>query len=96
MKQIVMKVAEGMYDGKPLRISYRDQLTSIMSMPMDAKSADLDEVRRSIRILDVLETATDVLELEDADYEYLKRRVTAARWPIINAVILTFVEDVTR
>lgn len=99
MKKIVLKTIEGKADGNVIRIAYKDQIDAIMSTPMDMKNADLNEVRRSLRILDVLDglpAEAQALELEDADYEYMKQRVLAARWPIINKVILTFIEDVTK
>lgn len=99
MKKIVLKTIEGKADGNVIRIAYKDQIDAIMSTPMDMKNADLNEVRRSLRILDVLDglpAEAQALELEDADYEYMKQRVLAARWPIINQVILTFIEDVTK
>lgn len=99
MKKIVLKTIEGKADGNVIRIAYKDQIDAIMSTPMDMKNADLNEVRRSLRILDVLDglpAEAQALELEDADYEYMKQRVLAARWPIISKVILTFIEDVTK
>lgn len=108
MKQIALKTIVGTHDGQPLTINYREQLKAILSAPMDLRSADLGEVRRSLRVLDALDavaSATHVAEaddsgmtplcLEDADYEYLKQRVLAARWPIINAMVVKFVDDVT-
>ena len=96
MKHIELKTIEGMHDEKPLKIAYLDQLKAVMSVPQDGRSADLSEVRRSIRVLDALESCDGkVLNLEDADFEFLKQRVFAARWPIISPLVIQFVEDVT-
>lgn len=106
MKEIVLKTISGTHEGKEIRINYRDQIEAILNVPMDMRSADMNEVRRSIRVLDAIDLTPPplphgegepvVLRLEDADYEYLKQRVLAARWPFINKVIVQFVDDVTK
>lgn len=41
---------------------------------------DIGEVRRAIRVMDKVEQATDVLVLEDAEYEYLKARFAQTKF----------------
>ncbi len=95
MKSIPLKTMEADLDGQKLKLSYKAQLAEILRVPSDGRSADLNEVRHSLRIIDALEATTgDVLSLEDADFEYLRGRVSNARWPVINRYILEFVEDV--
>jgi hypothetical protein len=95
MQEIILKTISGQHEGQEIKINYRDQIEAILNVPMDMRSADLNEVRRSIRVLDALSEGNAILKLEDADYEYLKQRVLAARWPFINKAILQFVDDVT-
>lgn len=95
MKQIPLKVVEMLIDDKPVKIAYRAQLKAIIETPANQQTASLDEVRRSIRILDVLERSDGVLELEDADFDFMREKVLGARWPLINRQVLDFVDDVT-
>lgn len=92
MKTIALKTIEA--DG--VKISYAAQIMEIVKFPQDGKSADLDEVRRSLRIMNALDGADKELVLEDADYVYLRERIISARWPIANKVILEFVDDLTK
>jgi hypothetical protein len=105
MKRIPLKTIEVKLDGKPTRISYRAQLIEILRLPSDPRGSDYEEVRRSLRVLDALaqEQPADAptidgapfLELEDADFEYMKQRVLHARWPFIDKFVMEFIEDVT-
>lgn len=47
-----------------------------------------EDMRKRIKVLDVLEASTDTLELEDADAETLKACVGEMRWTLINKDIL--------
>lgn len=101
MKRIELRnvVFAGVVDakGNPAPFSYRQQIEELMRTPIDPRSgADVAEVRRSIRVLDALEHEQEgALVLEDADYEHLKKRVLATRWPIVDKAVLQFIEDVT-
>lgn len=96
MKQIELKTVQVVIDGVAKNLSYQAQLIEILRTPSDGRSADYEEVRRSIRILDALDACNGaVLDLEDADFEYLKKRVLSARWPFIDRYVQAFVEDVT-
>jgi hypothetical protein len=95
MKFIPCKTVEVTLDGKPTRISYKAQLREIMRVPSDPRGADLEEVRRSLRVLDALDTEDVVLKLEDADFEYMVKRVRGARWQVIDKFVMAFIEDVT-
>ena len=47
-----------------------------------------------IRILDVLDfTKDEILNLEDADYENLKKYVKETRWGIVSRTILEFIKE---
>lgn len=96
MKHIPLKTVDLEIGGQTIELAYHKQLVEILRHPADP--ADLAEVRQAVRVLDRLDdTAPDApaLVLEDADYAYLRERVLAARWPVIDRVLLQFVEDVT-
>ena len=97
MRTIPLKVIPLTMGDQVIQLSYRHQLAEIMRQPAK-QTADLDEVRKSIRVLDALAAApadAKVLDLEDADYEYMRERVLSAHWPVIDQAIVTFTEDVT-
>jgi hypothetical protein len=96
MKQIQLKTVELSYQGKVKPFDYKQELQIVFQTPMDPqRGSDYNEQRKAMRILDALDKSTDVLELEDADFEYLKARVPLARFGINDPVIVRFVDDVT-
>jgi hypothetical protein len=96
MKQIQLKTVDMEIQGVNRQLSYKGELQTIFRSPADmTKGANVEEMRRSIRILDALDKSTDVLELEDADYDYLKSRVPNARFGLVDPAIVQFIDDVT-
>ena len=96
MKTIALKTVVAPINGVETRIGYGSQISELMRTPADSKGADLDEIRHSIRILDAVEAAKgDVLELEDADFEFMKNKILKTRWPLIDRWVQQFIEDVT-
>jgi hypothetical protein len=94
MRQVPLKSVTVIIGGNPQAISYREQIAEIIRHPDQA--ADLEEVRRGIRVLDALEAATGgVLMIEDADFDHMVKRIKSARWPIVDKFVLDFVRDVT-
>lgn len=96
MKTIELKRLETIKpDGSPTVLDYKIQLEGIMRAPLDpSRGADIEEIRNSIRVLDVLSKAKDKLVLEDADYEYMCRKVNAARYILASPAVIQFVDDV--
>jgi hypothetical protein len=67
----------------------------VVRRPLDPqRGADVDELRRGIRILDALDQSGSVLELEDADWEHLRDKTLAMPWGVIDRRVLQFVDDV--
>jgi hypothetical protein len=75
---------------------WADVIRQVIRRPLDGqKGADLDEIRRGIHVLDALDAADQVLELEDADWEHLKQKTLAMQWAFVDRRIITFIDDVT-
>lgn len=93
MKTIELK--EGEVGGKSF--SYKEELKIILHTPIDRNAgADIEEMRRAIRVLDALDATEDnKLVLEDADFDYLKKRMNSAKFAIVDPALVKFVEDVT-
>ena len=78
--------------GEKQELDYKAMLQVLMETPKDPqKGASIDEVRKSIRILDALESAEGTLMLEDADYLYLLERVRSTRFTSNHRVFADFV-----
>jgi hypothetical protein len=73
-----------------------DIMRQIIRRPQDQqKGADIDEMRRGIRVLDALDKCdSSTLELEDADWEHLRDKARIMAWAIVDRRLLTVVEDV--
>ncbi len=97
MKKVLLKTIDGLHpSGAPIELNYLSQMILVMRTPMDGRTAGIDEVHKSIRVLDVLENTTgDFFELEDADYDYLKQKVRAFKWPFVDRAVEQFVEDIS-
>jgi hypothetical protein len=80
----------------PNLMTYRTLIEQVTRVPMDRQSgASIDEMRRSIRVLDALEACHgEVLTLEDADWEHLRNKVERMPWATIDRRILRFIDDV--
>jgi hypothetical protein len=53
---------------------------------------DVAEMRRRIRVIDVIEKDGELLEFEDSDYDCVKRCVESMRWASIHKEIIEFVD----
>jgi hypothetical protein len=88
MKRIPLRVQED--------LDWAQIMREVIRRPLDPKSgADIEEIRRGVRVLDALDHANGTLELEDADYEHLKQKTLVMPWAMIDKRILEFVDDVT-
>lgn len=78
-------------------LDYIEILRMLVRVPEDPRAGiGIEEIRKALRILDVLDGGTKdghVL-LEDADYQYLAARVKAHKWPMATREIVEFYDDV--
>ena len=79
------------------RVDYRDIIENAVRIPLDRQAgATVDEMRKGIRILDALDASQeDVLQLEDADWEFLKQKVEKFPWGGTDRRFIRFYDDVT-
>lgn len=101
MKRIALRIVPdnrfppGSADFDANVIVYAEVVRQVIRRPLDQqKGADIEEMRKGIRILDQLDKSTTVLELEDADYEHLKQKTNAMPWAFVDKRILEFVDSV--
>lgn len=55
---------------------------------------DAENMRRRIRVMDVLDKSTDTLELEDADAETLKSVVSLMPWAVLSRDLLEMLDAI--
>lgn len=56
---------------------------------------DVEEMRKRIKVMDVLDKGEETLEFEDADFECVKQCVKSMRWASIHKEILEFVDYIS-
>lgn len=89
------------------RVDYRSIIEQAIRVPLDRQQgATIDEMRKGIRVLDALDRALqlvdglsgtgDVLELEDADWEFLKLKVEKMPWAMVDRRFVQFHDDITQ
>lgn len=86
---------------EPNRVDYRAIIEQAVRVPLDRQNgATIDEMRKGIRILDALDHTTfptegsEVLELEDADWEFLKQKVEKFPWGGTDRRYVKFHDDI--
>lgn len=78
-----------------LEVRTVDVIRQVIRTPLDKqRGADIEEIRRGIRILDAVDKADGVLELEDADWEHLKAKTLSMTWAVVDKRLLRIVDDV--
>jgi hypothetical protein len=78
-------------------VDYRITIEQAVRVPFDRQTgATIDEMRKGIRVLDALDRAIGdaPLQLEDADWEYLKRKVEKMPWAVVDRRFIQFYDDV--
>ena len=81
-------------------VDYRALVEQAIRVQLDRdKGASIDEMRKGIRVLDALDDhrciGSDVLELEDADWEHLKQKVEKLPWAMVDRRFIQFHDDIT-
>lgn len=75
------------------QIKYSDLLKQCLNFG-GKDGLNAEEMRKRIKVLDKLETATDTLELEDAEAQTLKETVAVMPWSIVDKGLLEMLDAV--
>ncbi len=80
-----------------VKLDYKKQLIQMANLPIGAQGGvSVADMRTAIKIVDKLEVATDSIELEDAEHEFLNARVQAWPWRRAHKIYLDFCEAVDK
>jgi hypothetical protein len=94
MKRIAMKVYEGT-DGQA-EIRSAEILRNVVRQPLDRREGiTIDEMRKSLRVLDAIDAANGTLELEDADWQLLHDKMVAMTWGVVDKRLVELYDAVT-
>ena len=75
--------------------TYREILQQIINKPLNPQRGfDAEDMRRSVKLLDQLEAADGVLDLEDADWEIVRAKVAAFPFAIAHKELIGFIDAV--
>jgi hypothetical protein len=101
MKRITLRVVAdarftpGTPDYAANTLDWSEAIRQVLRRPLDPqKGADIEEMRRSIHVLDALDAADGTLDLEDADWEHLCQKVRAMQWAFVDRRIVQLIDDV--
>ena len=98
MKRVFFKVVPitNPNSGEVGELDYRAYSEIAIRQPLDGKSAGIDEMHKSIRLLEALRNAKgDGVDFEDSDFDYFCLKVNAIKFNWVDPVFIEFVEDVT-
>ena len=79
-------------------LDYAKQLVGIVSQAsVQGQGMDAAEIRKAMRVMDVIEAAAsqEFVDLEDADYEFMRQKVLAAKFVVASREVMQFIDDVT-
>ena len=101
MKKITLKTVPIMIGENEQSFNYFTQIKYILENPSTPEvGATVSEIRQSVRVLDKIEAQVQKdkpeyqIELEDADYDYLKQRVAGAHYSMNNKALLDFIDGI--
>lgn len=72
---------------------FKGQLKVIVGAAPDS-GYTIEDVRLGMKILDRIEASKDALELEDAEYNWLRGRISNTKWARLGPDIVHFVEAI--
>jgi len=72
-------------------VHYSDLIATVINKPLK-ESMSLMEMRKDLKILEVLEKAKETIEFEDVDLSYIKDAVNKSTWVIRHKDILDFAD----
>ena len=78
-------------------LDYRAYIALAVKQPLDGKAIGIDEMHKSVRLLNILEAATEKgADFEDADFDFLCAKVKALKFSWVDSAFSQFVDDVTK
>jgi hypothetical protein len=96
MKSITLRTVPSNSSTMEGDLDWAEVIRQVIRRPMDPQTGvTIEEMRKSVRVLDALEKSNGTLELEDADWEHLKEKTLKMPWGVIDSRILQFVDEVT-
>lgn len=98
MKSIVNKettIAKSEEQGKPTGNLFYSDLISTCLRQAKTGGLDYNDIENRLAISKVVKDANGTLELEDAQFTYLKKLVESMKWGMFHEDILNFKNDIT-
>jgi hypothetical protein len=105
MRRIPLSIVPIRLKGMPteaadIEFSYGDNLIGIINASAAARGLPLTDINKSLRVIQPLGVAMankqTHFDLEDADWEHLKRLVEGfSGWRIVHSIVPTFVKEIT-
>ena len=92
MKKFENKKTE-ILDGETM-MSYAQLANLCVKNINPQKGLTLEEMRQGIKIMDILLSEPEIIDLEDSDYEFLLQKVNTMPWAMYHKDIVAFADEV--
>jgi flavin-binding protein dodecin len=81
---------------KNMVVHYKQIIQTALRTPLSPQGVAIEEMEKSLNVLKVVDVVEEggVLELEDADHEYLLQKLAQVRWQGFDPRVVTFVHTV--
>lgn len=89
MRLLELKTAH-LEDGQPL--DYKNNL--ILILKNHPQGMSIDEMEKALSIIGTVRKGNGTVALEDADHEYIVKRLEGTRWMVADPATVQFVKDV--
>lgn len=86
LKKLVGKTPKDVFD-------YAKTLSSILRNAPAGTGFTIEDIRIAIAILEKLEKSADALDLEDAEYEFIKKNLKQSRFKVATPELAEFLTD---
>ena len=101
LKRVDLRLPGQAPDTPPVQFRYSDAIFGILNATAADRGIPLSEINKALRIINPIEAAlqseSDFVLLEDADWQHLKQAVETYRgWRIIHRAIEDFAQDITK
>lgn len=98
MKKISLVISldkiSGIEETKPEKLSKNTIISVIELFKRQSQGLALAQQREALKILDAIEYAQKILELEDSEYAFLKNIFGNVKWPLDTRIFLRVYENI--
>ncbi len=92
MKTIENKETEIDADGKGTMATYGDIIKGVLETVPLGQGVTISDMRMAINVVGAIDSSNGKIKLEDAEFDYMKKKLNENQWGIVHKDIVEMVE----